>query len=591
MEELELARNRNETRKFYHSLNQSRKEFKPKTNMCRKENGDIVSSEDEILERWANYFGELLGGEREERNIVHTYENTQEVREPDLEDIKRATERLKSNKSPGSDGIVAELLKAGSDVIAEVLYKIIFRIWTEERMPQEWHEGIICPIHKKGDRLECRNYRGITLLNVAYKILSNIICDRIKPYAEEVLGEYQCGFRPNRSTINQIFNLRQILEKTTEFGIDTYHLFIDFKAAYDSILRGKLYQAMNQMKVPKKLIDITKMTMSKVVCAVKIQNSVSRKFETERGLRQGDALACLLFNIAMEKVVRDAKLNQRGNIFYKSTQLLAYADDVDIITRDTRQVKENLNRFVAAAADMGLEINEGKTKLLASTVQYQNRIGLSMEIGNYDFEVVPSFVYLGSMVTDKNDMTSEIQRRILRASKCYYGLLKHFRSSALSRVSKIRIYKTLILPVLIYGSETWTLSKPNEQRLHIFERKILRRIFGAVNDNGQWRQRYNFELYQIYKEVAGGTDIITTIKLGRLRWAGHVVRAGDNSMIRNIFDATPTGTRRRGRPCLRWRDGIAEDAKRLDIGNWRRASQDRLEWRRLLREARVRTGL
>ena len=90
---------------------------------------------------------------------------------------------------------------------------------------------------KDANRMECSNCRGVSLLNTAYNILSNILFARISPFAENIIGNYQCGFRKNRSTTNQIFMLRQILEKTKEFGIETHHLFIDFKSAYDTIKR------------------------------------------------------------------------------------------------------------------------------------------------------------------------------------------------------------------------------------------------------------------------------------------------------------------------------------------------------------------
>ena len=119
-------------------------------------------------------------------------------------------------------------------------------------MPTEWNVSIICPIHKKGNIMECSNYRGVSLLNRAYKILSNILFARISPFAENIIGNYQCGFRKNRSTTNQIFTLRQVLEKTKEFVIETHRLFVDFKSAYGAINRGQLYNAISGLNVPSK---------------------------------------------------------------------------------------------------------------------------------------------------------------------------------------------------------------------------------------------------------------------------------------------------------------------------------------------------
>lgn len=101
-------------------------------------------------------------------------------------------------------------------------------------------------------------------------------------------------------------------------------------------------------------------------------------------------------------------------------------------------------------------------------------------IGQHTFGSVNEFVYLGSLITNNNNITAEIVKRILSANKCYFGLLKYFCSKILSRNIKILLYKTLLRPILIYGSETWVLSKKDENRLLVFERKILRRIFGAV---------------------------------------------------------------------------------------------------------------
>jgi sorting nexin-29 len=124
-----------------------------------------------------------------------------------MEEAENAIAALKNNKSPGVDNLQAELLKYGSKELAKKLYHVILQIWVKEEIPNKQITSIICLIHKKGDPLECHNYRGLSLLNTAYKVLSNILCRRISPYAEKAIGSYQCGFRKDRSNTEQIFLL------------------------------------------------------------------------------------------------------------------------------------------------------------------------------------------------------------------------------------------------------------------------------------------------------------------------------------------------------------------------------------------------
>lgn len=168
------------------------------------------------------------------------------------------------------------------------LYELIKNIWTHERMPKAWEMGVICPLYKKGDILCCENYIGITLLSTGYKVLSNIICGRIQSYLEKIIGKYQCGFMKEKPVADQMFIIRQILEKTHEYDIPTFHLFVDFKLAYDSIIRDKLYAAMRELGIPKKLACMTRATMCCVRGVVKVEGKISREFEITSGLKQGD---------------------------------------------------------------------------------------------------------------------------------------------------------------------------------------------------------------------------------------------------------------------------------------------------------------
>ena len=123
-----------------------------------------------------------------------------------------------------------------------------------------------------------------------------------------------------------------------------------------------------------------------------------------------------------------------------------------------------------------------------------------LEVGPHKFQVVHSFTYLWSDFKCNNDISAEIQKRILAANRRFHGLRKQLSSHLTSKNTKILMYKVLIRPVLTYASETWTLSKIKERRLVLFERKVLRCIIGAKQENGTWRKRYNYELCQTFNE-------------------------------------------------------------------------------------------
>ena len=121
-------------------------------------------------------------------------------------------------------------------------------------MPENWQTAIMCPKHKKGDKLQHSNYRGISLLNLSYKVLTNILHRWLVPYTEEILGDYQCGFRKEQSATDNLLMLRCIPEKFYELNIDLHLLSIDFKQAYDSINSTYLYESLREFGIPKKLV-------------------------------------------------------------------------------------------------------------------------------------------------------------------------------------------------------------------------------------------------------------------------------------------------------------------------------------------------
>lgn len=253
--EIEEHRFTNDTRDLYKKVRELTRKFKPKIITIEDKDGKVIWEEQKILERWKQYCEELYSEKRDQTNEVQM-DDMQHEKEPDvlLSEIKEAIRDLKTNKAPGADGITAEVIKELGDNGAKILQDICNKIWHSEHWPKDWAKSAFIPIHKKGSTRKCQNYRTIALISHASKILLRILDQRLRRYLDYQIPPEQAGFVKGKGTKNQIFNIRQLIEKAREFNMPMLLCFIDYKKAFDCVKWNYLWRVLREMGVPHHLM-------------------------------------------------------------------------------------------------------------------------------------------------------------------------------------------------------------------------------------------------------------------------------------------------------------------------------------------------
>lgn len=280
-------------------------------------------------------------------------------------------------------------------------------------------------------------------------------------------------------------------------------------------------------------------------------------------------------------------IDQRGTIFNKSTQICAYADDIGLIARTKARLVEVFKELEERAKDVGLEVNVKKTEYMYITADKTRQRPADLQIDQRIFKGVKSFKYLGNLIDNQAQCSTSIKERIQTGFKAFYSNVNLLKNKLLNRTAKMQIYKTLIRPVVTYGSETWTLTVADKERLRRFERKVIRKIYGGVKENNEWRIRYNNEI----NDILENGDIVRFIKSRRIQWFGHLQRMEDSRMPKRILNAKVYNTRRRGRPKMRWIDNVTEDLRTMRVTGWYSLVKDRQRWRQIVEEAKAHIGL
>jgi len=570
----EEAASRFDSKTLYDITKKLSKQKSASTAHIKDSQGNLLSTTEEQQARWVEHFSSVLNRPPPvvEADVP---ENTPELNintaPPELNEIRKAINSLKAGKAAGPDDIPPEALKAAPDISSSMMEKLLKKVWLTETVPEDWKDGHLTVLPKKGDLTICDNHRGIMLLSVPGKVLSKVILERLKEAVDVKLRKNQAGFRSGRSCADQIVSLRIIIEQALEQRYPCFLNFIDYRKAFDSLDRKTLWKILAHYGIPKKLINIIKAIYDNQKAKILYKGKLSAAFLIETGVRQGCLLSPFLFILAIDYILKNCSPGN-GLTWIDNEELddLDFADDLAELSDSCQQMQAKTNDLKRISESVGLQINIDKTKTMKINIVNNDQIIIEGQA----IENVDSFTYLGSIISTTGGTEDDINNRLKKARSSYSMLGKVWKCRSISRHTKVRLFNSNVKSILLYGSESWSLTKRLEQKLQVFINNCLRKILQIY-----WPQTIsNEELWRTTKQ----SPVIKQIMKRKYKWIGHTLRKQNTEIPKQAFRWNPPGTRRRGRPCLTWRRQTVKELGELGmtLDQAEQLAQDRREWRK-----------
>ncbi|KAI3371645.1 hypothetical protein L3Q82_024214 [Scortum barcoo] len=362
----------------------------------------------------------------------------------------------------GVDEIRPEYLKSLDVVGLSWLTRLCNIAWRLGTVPLVWQTGVVVPLFKKGDRRVCSNYRGITLLSLPGKVYARVLERRIRPIVDPRIQEEQCGFRPGRGTLDQLYTLHRVLEGLWEFAQPVHMCFVDLEKAFDRVPRGILWGVLRMsMGSGEPLLRAVRSLYDRSRSLVRIAGSKSDLFPVHVGLRQGCPLSPVLFIIFMDRISRRSQGPEGVRFGNHRISSLLFADDVVLMASSGQDLQHVLERFAAECEAAGMRISTSKSEAM---VLDRKRVACPLQVGGEVLPQVEEFKYLGVLFTSEGKIErEEIDRRIGAASAVMRGRCTGpivVVKKELSRKAKLSIYdRSIYVPTLTYGHELWVMTE------------------------------------------------------------------------------------------------------------------------------------
>ncbi len=534
------------------------------------------ATKEERVKSWHDHFQQLLGNppivSEENEEIVKVFEELPIRTDPfDTLEYQKAKNAIKEGKSFGEDGVPPEVIKRCN--LDEIILDFCNQALLNNRKPDQWSILNLIPVPKSGDLSNTANYRGISLSSIVAKTYNRMLLNRIRPHLDDKLRPNQCGFREHRSTVSQILALRRLIEGIQDKNLSAVMTFIDFKKAFDTIHRGKMIKILTAYGIPDTIVKAIDDTYHNTKAKVITPDGDTDEFRIFGGVLQGDTLAPYLFIIVLDYCLRTAIEGREEQLGFtinprRSRRVgplmitdLDFADDIALVSDTVLKAQELLERVESAALRVGLHMNAKKTKCMV--FNQQQEVALKTSTGT-TLEVVENFKYLGSWMQSS---MQDINTRKAQAWHASNKLTKIWKSN-LPRATKVNIFQATVESILLYGSETWTVTTKVRKILDGCYTRLLR----SALDVGWQSHTSNKELYGDLPRVSD------KIKKRRLQFAGHCLRSS-GQVVSDLVLWTPMhGKRSVGRPTRTYVDLLCQDTGQTPA-ELKTCMEDRRVWR------------
>jgi len=366
-----------------------------------------------------------------------------------------------------------------------------------------------------------------------------------------------------RFTCDRIVTLNNIAQRRQDYGHPTCAAYVDLRAAFDSVSLSSLWLLLTRLGIPDKIVRLIRALYDNSVSCIRMSGLENAWFPIESGVRQGCVLAPDSFAKGMDWVLERTVAAMHGVSFSQhSFTDLDFADDVCLLAEMLELLVPALETMASEAAPLGLEVNWLKTKVQALGSRKDEPTIITV-LGNQ----VDEFVYLGSLLHSTTQSSPDVTRRNAITRAAMQNLDNQIWKSRTSLHTKLKLYNTCILPIFLYGSECWAVTKNDMHKIDALDQWCLRMLLGI-----NWQPHLS-----------------AIVQSRRLSLFGHIARMPDETDAKQILTATPAGNWRRplGRPRITWMKTIQQDLKSCDLNmdDTVHLAQNRPLWRLCLRSA------